>query len=110
MKLNFELDLEAPGRPASRSLTEGGSLRRNYHSLYAIFEVWMGDEIVSIFPCILVTAELASKFSSLGQTGYILKDVAVEKDHSMDLRQPGRQLPPFVWFKVTGSPDRDDFF
>ena len=110
MRDYFELRLAAPGGPGERSVAQGEGVFKDYHVLHAIFESWLGDELVSVQPCFLVTVSLGNEFRAAGLTGFELATVDVEKDRQFDLAYPGVELPKFLWLKVNGIPGKDDFF
>jgi hypothetical protein len=106
----YELTLAAPGGPGERSEATGEGIFKDYASLHAIFESWLGDEMVEILPCFLVTSSLGAEFVASGFTGFELLNVEVERDGQFDLAYPGVELPHFSWLKITGVVGKDDFF
>ncbi|WP_143195322.1 hypothetical protein [Archangium sp. Cb G35] len=73
------------------------------------FEGWLGDELLEVFPCFLVSSLLAKALEEAGLTGFNLDDVEVSTSPEFQELYPGRTLPEFRWLKITGE-DRDADF
>lgn len=74
------------------------------------FDVWLGDEILEATPCFIVTDRLAKILSVKGLSGVLFDDVEVSRSGIFEDMYPHRILPKFVWMKVIGVKDIDDFF
>jgi hypothetical protein len=72
------------------------------------FEGWLGDALVTSFPCFILTEEAVGEFNQLGLTGFATAPVEVSKGGQFDELQPGEELPKFAWLQVTGRPGVDD--
>ncbi|WP_052518354.1 hypothetical protein [Archangium violaceum] len=73
------------------------------------FEGWLGDELLEVFPCFLVSSLLAKALQEAGLAGFSLDDVEVSTSPEFQELYPGRPLPEFRWLKITGK-DRDADF
>jgi hypothetical protein len=73
------------------------------------FDGWLGDSIVTSFPCYLVTEELAQSINNAKLSGYELASCKITKSEIFDELYPNRELPMFLWFKVVGKAGVDDF-
>lgn len=66
------------------------------------FDGWLGDVIVTSFPCYLVTEDAKAKILGNGFSGAGFDKVEVTKSELFEEMQPDLELPPFVWLKVDG--------
>jgi hypothetical protein len=73
------------------------------------FEGWLGDELLEVFPCFLVSSALAKALEEARLAGFSLDDVEVSTSPEFQELYPGRPLPEFRWLKITGK-DRDADF
>ncbi|MCW1916479.1 hypothetical protein OJ996_23025 [Luteolibacter sp. GHJ8] len=88
-QIYYELTLAALGGPGKSSEATGEGVFKDYTTLHAVFESWLGDELLEILPCFLVTSSLGFHLSSEGFSGFELHDVEVEKGSQFDLAYPG---------------------
>lgn len=72
-------------------------------------EGWIGDVLITSFPCFLVTEEAAHALSKIGFTGATFAPVEVTTSEDFREQQPDVELPSFVWLKVNGKAGHDDF-
>jgi len=73
------------------------------------FEGWLGDDLLEVFPCFLVTAALSKAFTEAGLEGFSLDEMEVSVSPEFQDMYPERILPEFRWLKITGK-DRDADF
>jgi hypothetical protein len=73
------------------------------------FEGWSGDDLLTSFPCFIVTKQLADSIQSSSLNGYELAPVQVTKSGVFVELYPSRELPEFWWLKVNGVVGRNDF-
>ncbi len=73
------------------------------------FEGWLGDDLLEVFPCFLVSSALAKALEEAGLVGFSMDDVEVSTSPEFQELYPGRTLPEFRWLKITGK-DRDADF
>ncbi len=78
-------------------------------SLVFEFEGWLGDSIVTSFPCYLVAEELAQSIGDLKLSGYELAGCKITKSEAFDELYPNKKLPKFLWLQVIGEAGIDDF-
>lgn len=74
------------------------------------FEGWLGDDLLEVFPCFLVTSALAKVLEEARLVGFSLDDVEVSTSPEFQELYPGRTLPEFRWLKVTGKDRKADFW
>jgi hypothetical protein len=73
------------------------------------FEGWLGDDLLEVFPCFLVSSALAKALEEAGLVGFSMDDVEVSTSPEFQELYPERTLPEFRWLKITGK-DRDADF
>jgi hypothetical protein len=78
--------------------------------LHLEFAGWLGDDIIEVFPCYLVTEALRKKIEFEKLTGVIFEDIIISKSEIFKEIYPDRQLPKFYWAKIEGEFEKDDFF
>jgi hypothetical protein len=73
---------------------------------------WMGDELMTRFPCFVVTQHLGGKLREAGLGAFQFRDVQVtmspEGESSLEFKGIER-FPECEWMHVRGTPGRDDF-
>jgi len=77
--------------------------------LHYEFEGWSGDELVTSFPCFLVSDGLGKSIQNEKLGGFSL--AAAEVTASPEFREisPNKELPLFWWLKIDGVAGQDDF-
>ena len=95
-------------------LGENTAMDRSVHPpivsrLHYEFDGWLGEALLTSFPCFIVTEGAESKLQSIGATGIRFDKVEVTTSEEFQDFHPNRQLPKFVWLQVVGRPGRDDF-
>jgi hypothetical protein len=80
--------------------------------VHYVFSGWLGDDIVESFPCFLVADHLARAIAASTLTGIQLDDVEVSVEPQFERLLPdvAAALPAWVWLRITGRPERDDFW
>jgi hypothetical protein len=79
--------------------------------LHINLEDWLGDDLVEVFPCYLVTEKLKNNLESSQFTGYSFNDVELTKDeYFSDNYQLNKALAKFYWLKINGREGTDDLF
>ena len=76
-------------------------------SLHLRFEGWLGDDIIEVFPCFVVTLRLAEAIERSTLTGWSLDVAKVTVSAEFEEMYPGRKLPEFRWLRVDKRPGRD---
>ncbi|HEY6554749.1 MAG TPA: hypothetical protein VI669_15435 [Vicinamibacteria bacterium] len=94
----FVVEPEASGRPAGE---EGAPS--------CIFDTWLGDDVVSAHPLLLVTTRLKDALLGLSQpTGFSLVPARATRSAFFERYNPDRSLPTFWAVQVEGRPAVDD--
>ncbi|MGH3862460.1 hypothetical protein [Actinokineospora sp.] len=106
----FMLEPEVPGE-----LGDGTEQDRNTHPptvtrVEYAFHNWLGDDLITAFPCFLVTEWLAAKLSDADMSGFEIRPASVTlAEEGEDWIGDVDKLPAFKWLFVTGKPGHDDF-
>ncbi len=79
------------------------------HKFHYDIDVWIGDVLITSFPCYLVTKEAERELLNIGVSGVAFADVEVTASELFRRLQPKTKLPDFVWMKIHGQPGQDDF-
>jgi len=95
-------------------LGEGTLMDRRTHPptvsrLHYAFQSWLGDALLTTFPCYIVTERVRQALARRAATGCAFDEVQVTTEYPFDELHPGRRLPPFTWLKITGRAGVDDF-
>jgi hypothetical protein len=97
----FVVEPEASGRPDGIPSASGGSS--------CIFDTWLGDDVVSAHPLLLVTTELKEALLALSQpTGFSVVRARAIRSSFFERHSPDRRLPGFWSVVAYGRPGVDD--
>jgi hypothetical protein len=78
--------------------------------LHIELEDWLGDDIMEIFPCFVITENLEMTLLKTKFTGYYTCFLSITlNEYFENNHASGKTLPTFKWLKVTGTPYFDDF-
>lgn len=77
--------------------------------LHIEFEGWLGNDILEIFPCFLISETLKIKINNAELTGIKFDQVIVTKSHHFVETYPNKDLPTFYWAKINGQLEKNDF-
>jgi hypothetical protein len=79
------------------------------HRLHYEMDSWPCDDLLTSFPCYIVTVELRRLIENVQPTGCRFADVEVTASENLRDRLGGRILPKYFWLQATGQAGRDDF-
>jgi hypothetical protein len=74
-----------------------------------LFDGWLGDDLLELFPCYVVSERLKSEIMNSELLGFEIDGLEVTKSDQFDELYPGKELPEFYWLKITGQAGKDDF-
>jgi len=77
--------------------------------LHYEFAGWLGDDLLTSFPCIIGTAELVKCLNTYIFSGYFVDNVEISTSYEFRQFHPDLILPEFRWIKVNGIAGKDDF-
>jgi hypothetical protein len=73
------------------------------------FSGWLGDALITTFPCFAVTEAVANVISANGFTGVKFAGMQSTVSEEFGEMHPNLKLPKFVWMQITGERGFDDF-
>ncbi len=103
------LDPEVAGGWGERTVADTSVHPPLVAALHYQFDGWLGDELLTSFPCYIVTRTLGDKLTEARLNGFQLASVEISVSEQFEEIYPGRRLPEFYWLQVVGSPGIDDF-
>ena len=108
----FALDPEVAGGLGPKSIVDRSRHAPIVTSLHYEFQGWLGDEIVTSFPCMLVTERVAAALEAADLSGLRFDDVLVTKDPQFDMFFPDKAaaLPRWRWLCPDGAPGASDLW
>lgn len=106
----FIVEPEVPGGLGPRTQLDRSVHPPLVHLLHFVFDGWLGDHLVTSFPCYLVTSRLARLLTDAGVNGFELADVEVETSEQFNDSDNTRELPEFKWLRIVGKPNTNDMF
>ena len=77
--------------------------------LHYEFNVWLGDPIVETVCIYIVTESVRDKIVAMRATGASFDPVVISTTYPFEEISKHRNLPAFVWLRVTGFGGHDDF-
>ena len=102
-----DLDDNTPIKPSSE-----GPYAQYVDNLGIRIEGWMGDDLMTIDPCYIVTRVLRDALTISALSGFEIDTVAVSLDKQL-LMFPDMAaswpIPKLYWLKITGKAGNDDF-
>jgi hypothetical protein len=94
----FVVDPEGSGRPIGQASEPS-----------CTFDTWLGDDLVSAHPLLLVTTRLKESLLELSQpTGFSFALARTTRSPFFERHDPDRALPTFWSVRVDGQPGVDD--
>ncbi len=105
----WEIEPEVAGDIGANTVLDSSVHPQVVHHLHYDFDGWLGSELVTSFPCFLVTYRLGKAIEEAACTGCVFASVEVTLDKQFVARRSDIQFPTFVWMKVTGRAGKDDF-
>jgi hypothetical protein len=77
--------------------------------LHCVLEGWLGDDLLAMFPCFLVTDELGAGLTRSDLTGFRLEPLQLTVSTQFLEINPNRRIPKLNWLRVGGHIGRHDF-
>jgi hypothetical protein len=79
------------------------------NKLHLEIEDCNADDLQENFPCFIVTEHLAAALADAGFSGYSFDTVKITRSSNFKAMFPDKLPQSFVWLKVHGIANRDDF-
>ncbi|MDH5731157.1 MAG: hypothetical protein OEZ58_19405 [Gammaproteobacteria bacterium] len=73
------------------------------------FDGWSGDDLLTSFPCFIVSERLAKEIESSNLNGYEMAPVEITKSDGFEEFYPNTELPKFKWLQINGIINKNDF-
>ena len=108
MKYYF-FEPEVAGELGQNTVIDSTVYPPTVHRLHYEFSGWLGDALVESFPCIISTEDAAEALRKSSVSGVSYSDVEISKSSEFREMYPDRDLPKFVWLKISGEAGGDDF-
>ncbi len=108
----FRLQPEVPGGLGERSVLDTSVHPPAVHWLHFEFVGWDGDDLVTSFPCFLVSTRLGTAMSDERLAEFELVEVEVTVDEQFQelFPQTVMSLPTWLWLKPHGEPWASDLW
>ncbi len=105
----YKLEPEVAGGWGEGTVADTSSHPPIIEKLVYQLDGWSGDDLLTSFPCFIVSEQLAEDIESSKLRGYELASVEITKSEVFKELYPNTALPKFKWLKITGSVNKDDF-
>lgn len=109
MKSYYVIEPEVAGGFGENTEIDRSSGRMEVKKLHYKFDGWLGDQLLESTPCYIVSEQLAIEIDREKLSGAEFDEVEVTVSDQFADMYPNREIPKFVWLKVTGTPGEDDF-
>jgi hypothetical protein len=108
-KDRWVLSPEIAGELGDNTLLDSSRHPPAVFHLHHRFEGWLGDDLLEVFPCFLVSSALGAALEEASLAGFSLAEAEVSVSPEFKELHPDCTLPEFRWLKITGG-DRDADF
>lgn len=105
----YYIEPEVAGGFGAETILDNSSYPPGIIRLEYEFSGWLGDDLLEIFPCYIVTENLMEGIVSGDLRGIAFQDVLISKSGEFEDFYPDVDLPTFYWAKITGVAGQDDF-
>jgi len=105
----FHVEPEVSGGFGEGSILDSSTHPPVVSKLHYEFYGWFDNDIVTSFPCYIVTIRLMDKIKVENLTGVIFDEVQISQSYEYNELFPNKTLPEFKWMKIIGVCGKDDF-
>jgi len=85
--------------------------KRVITKLHIQLEDWLGDDLMEIYPCYIVTQQLKEALENNSFIGFTFAEIEVTEDEYFeDNYQLKKPRPDFFWIKIAGIKGQDDLY
>lgn len=106
--LFYDLEPEVPGGLGDNTVVDVSVHPPIVSSLHIVFDGWLGDELLEVFPAFIVSATLSDQILQQKFVGFDVRDCLIEKSEQFIEFNPDVLIPDFKWLVVNGR-SGDDF-
>lgn len=104
----YKLDPEVAGHFGLGTKLDASTHPPIVRSLHYVFDGWLGDELLTAFPCFIVTEHMRQLIESANPSGCTFEAVAISKSDLFEELHAERRLPQFSRLLIEGIAHRDD--
>ncbi len=105
----YKIHPEVPGGIGKNITYNKAEVPWQIEHFHAVFEGWLGGDLLKISACYLVTNILKEKLFSSEVTGIIgFQDFEIELSDTFKHLYPGKELPKLYWMQLNGNVQKDD--
>lgn len=97
--MKYTLEAEVPGHLGDDAIYSSDASGWNITKMHLVFDGWMGDDIVQILNCFLLTEKAKSLLEKSRLKGVHFERPIITKSEEFIERQPATVLPNFWWLK-----------
>lgn len=105
----YKLDPEVAGHFGPGTIVDRSTHPPIVRSLHYVFDGWLGDEVLTAFPCFIVTRRMQQFIESANPSGCSFEEVIVSRSDQFEELHSDRKLPQFSRLMIHGVAQRDDF-
>lgn len=109
MTMYFYVHPEVAGGLGADTILDRSTHPPRVDNLHYEFEGWPEDALLTSFPCLVATENATAALKESGVTGVESAPVKITTSEEFQERYPNRDLPHFLWLRVTGVAGKDDF-
>lgn len=105
----YKLNPEVAGQLGDRTIADFSTHPPVVRKLHYELDDWLGDDLITSFPCFVLTDRLARALAATGTAGWELDEVEISRSQIFEQIHPDEvELPGFQWLKVSGTAGADD--
>lgn len=104
----YRLDPEVAGLLGPRTVMDRSTHPPVVHALHYVFDGWPADDLITSFPCFLVTHRMQELITSARATGCHFEGAETTISDQFEDLYPGKEPPSFSWLIIDGVAERDD--
>lgn len=106
----YKLHPEVPGGLGPNTIYDKSVIPWILNYLHAIFDGWLGGDLLKISSCYLLTNRLKDRIEEEELTGILgFCEFEIELSNTFINNYPNKNLPRFLWMQVDGQMGKDDF-
>jgi hypothetical protein len=98
----YKLDPEVAGHFRPRTIVDKSTHPPKVSSLHYVFDGWLGVDLLTAFPCFIVTKRVQQLIESTNASGCTFDPVKISKSDQFEELHAERQLPEFSRIVIQG--------
>lgn len=107
-KSYYLIEPEVPGQWADDIVVDRSTHPPEVKELSIVFDGWLGDDILEVFPSFIVTERLAEAMYESGLSGFEFRDVKISISEQFKDLYGEKELPRFLWLTLHREEARKD--